>query len=109
MPNNDGNIVKRTSQYIDNMSFDETTGLPMVLLAQFDGTNVTVKDAVTAKRFDVASSPYIYIGEAALGADESSAVWTITRYDLTSGANYKETRTAYGTAVWTDRATETYL
>lgn len=109
MPNNDGNIVKRTSQYIDNMSFDETIGLPMVLLAQFDGQNVTVKDAILAKRYDVASSPYVYIGEAALGSDESSAVWTITRFDLSSGSNYKEQRTAYGAAVWADRATETYV
>ena len=40
MANNDGNIVKRASQYIDNIAFDETTQLPMTQIAGTDGSNV---------------------------------------------------------------------
>ena len=40
-PSNDGNIVKRTSQYIDNLSFDEPTGVRgMAIYGSPDGTNV---------------------------------------------------------------------
>lgn len=37
---NDGNIIKRSSQQINNLSFDETTGLQMAELAGTDGSNV---------------------------------------------------------------------
>lgn len=38
---NDGNIVKRTSQYIDNLSFDESLELPLAAIAGTpDGENV---------------------------------------------------------------------
>lgn len=40
-PTNDGNIVKRTSQYIDNESFDETTGVRGVAIyGTPDGSSV---------------------------------------------------------------------
>lgn len=37
---NDGNIVKRTSQYIDNESFNETTGLRVTEIGGTDGAQV---------------------------------------------------------------------
>ena len=40
-PTNDGNIVKRTSQYIDNTSFDETTGVKgLAIYGTPDGSNI---------------------------------------------------------------------
>ena len=38
--NNDGNIIERTSQYIDNTAFDEETGLPTVQIGGTDGSTV---------------------------------------------------------------------
>ena len=37
MSNNDGNIVKRTSQYIDNLGFNEDTLLKMIEVGGTDG------------------------------------------------------------------------
>jgi len=40
-PTNDGNLVKRTSQYIDNTSFDETTGVKgLAIYGTPDGSNI---------------------------------------------------------------------
>lgn len=41
MPTNDGNIVKRNSQYLDNLEHDETTGAKgVVLYGTPDGTTI---------------------------------------------------------------------
>lgn len=51
MANNDGNIVKRTSQYIDNIGFDENTGLPMVELAGTNGSAISAASIMQIHEF----------------------------------------------------------
>lgn len=121
---NDGNIIKRTSQYIDNQAFDETTGLPTVQLGGTDGVNVTrLKinsdgsiNAVTGvsttykTKVDKATTNIIYIGKAVIGTATSAASWLITKVDKTVTDNVTITYAAAGasTATWDNRASETY-
>ena len=38
-------------------------------------------------RYDYSAPPVYYIGQAAAGSSESSAVWLVNKYDLTSSAD----------------------
>jgi hypothetical protein len=51
------------------------------------------------------SSPYSYIGRAALGTDTTSAGWDITRIEVTSDGS---TTKLNATGAWTNRATLSY-
>ena len=98
MANNDGNIVKRASQYIDNIAFDETTQLPMTQIAGTDGSNVyrvavdangalAIAPTAVTERYDYAASTLIYTATAPIGTADSSLGWTITKFDLSDGSN----------------------
>jgi len=55
------------------------------------------------------SDNVIYIGYAPIGSLESENVWTIRKMDLDSNGNpITERWTAVGSAVWTNRTSETY-
>lgn len=110
---NDGNIVKRTSQYIDNLAFDESTGLPMVELGGTDGTNIyraavkpdgslVVGSSNRTMRYQIAGST-IYVGDAPLGSATSDPVWNITRFDTSAGSGMMRIG-----GVWDNRASEVY-
>lgn len=126
MPNNDGNIVKRTSQYIDNMSFDETTELPMAQIAGTDGSDVyrvkvnssgelavsgtSAAAPIYATLVDDYSEDNItYVGRADTGSASSSAVWQIRKIDESIGAT---TTWADGDGsfnnIWDNRESLTY-
>jgi hypothetical protein len=66
--------IKYSSQEIDNMSFDETYGLPIV--QQFNtpkAIKITEAGSVT------------YIADAPVGSSQASAVWRAQKLDETSG------------------------
>lgn len=50
----------------------------------------------------------IYTGYAAPGTADSAAAWTIQRIVFTGATAIDETWTTVGTAVWDNRASETY-
>lgn len=121
-PTNDGNIVKRTSQYLDNLEHDETTGAKGVsLYGTPDGSSVyRLKinsdgsiNAVTGgsvtykKKFDTSTTGVVYVGKAPIGTATSAAAWQISKTDLTSAASGTTTYAAAGafTATWDNHAT----
>lgn len=60
-------------------------------------------------RFDAAASPILYLGQAAPGASESSAVWRIQQIDVTSGVSMKWASGASTfTQQWSNRASLSY-
>jgi hypothetical protein len=67
-------------------------------------------DDQTVRMYDLTSDPNnLYIGYGTQGADPTKAVWTIRRIALSSGSPTQSNWTAKGAAVWTNRATESYL
>ena len=120
-PTNDGNIVKRTSQYLDNLEHDEVTGGKGVTLYGTDGTNVwrlaVNSDGALATsgvkyktKIDTSNADIVYIGKAPIGSSTSSAVWAISKVDTSSTSDGTVTYAAAGasTATWDNRAGETY-
>lgn len=124
-PTNDGNIVKRTSQYIDNQSFDETTGAQGVAIyGTPDGTSVyrlkinsdgSINASTSAgttnytKIFDSDTTPgFTYIGSVAMGSVGStgSAIWQIKKVGST-GKTWADGNDSFDN-VWDDRASLTY-
>lgn len=83
--------TKRTSQAIDNLSFDEGLGVKITELIGADGV---LKNPATEEKQDVLIGNYsgkivisgtdIYIGKAAIGSAVSSAVWQIKKIDTAS-------------------------
>ena len=66
--------------------------------------------AAKSTRIDEVSSSLTYIGEAAVGADESKPVWRIQRITVTGSVTsiqYANGSTAWNN-VWTDRASLSY-
>lgn len=117
VPDNNGNIVKRTSQYIDNIEHDDTTGGKAVsivgtpdgvnryrLAINADGSIGTANSTVT-ERYDIEGTT-IYTATAPVGTSDSSTGWTITKYDL---SNMTAASGKISTDVsWSDRVTGTY-
>lgn len=64
-------------------------------------------DPAYQRRFDI-SDTVTYTGRAAHGVASSAPGWTIMRTTLVAGVPTTETWTGVGTAVWDNRATETY-
>lgn len=64
---------------------------------------------VLALRFDAASNPLLYLGEAEPGSLNANPVWRIMRFDVSSGV---EGEWADGNSlfdkIWNDRATYSY-
>ena len=84
-------IVKRTSQYIDNLSFDETYEEATVLTVEED-PNGTLKRKVTedlTSRIYTAGG-YTYIAEATPGSLTSVAVWRMSRIDSSGNELYAD-------------------
>lgn len=129
-PTNDGNIVKRTSQYLDNLEHDETTGGKGVaiygspdgssvyrLKVNSDGSiNATTSGGTTSylTKIDTATtSNVIYIGKAALtgsAVSTASAVWQIKKLDTSSLAldkKYADGDDQFNN-IWDNRASLTY-
>lgn len=120
-PTNDGNIVKRTSQYIDNTSFDETTAVRGVAIyGTNDGTNVYrmaigPNGEMLLSKFDFktevdsASSTVTYIGYASPGSAKSSAIWKVKKIDTSSGVEitYADGNGNFDN-VWDNRASLSY-
>lgn len=103
VPENDGNIVKRTSQYLNNLEHDEPTQAKGVAIyGTPDGNNVyrlkvnsdgsiNTSGGAGASNYAVAVDDYttanvIYVGKAAIGSVSTDAVWQIKKVDATSGA-----------------------
>jgi len=65
--------------------------------------------AQTALQFDASASPILYLGAAAPGSATSSAVWQITRFDVTSGVSqtYADGNVNFDN-VWDNRASLSY-
>lgn len=73
------------------------------------GTGYAPDDQAT-RLYDLTSDPAnLYVGYGTQGADPTKAVWTIRRIGLSSGAPTASNWTAKGSAVWTNRASESYL
>lgn len=128
MADNNGNIVKRSTQYIDNLGFNEDTQLKSVEIGGTDGVAVRrLKinsdgsiNAVTGgsssyavKIDDTTTANMVYIGKADLtGAAISTAgaVWQIKRLDTSTLA--LDAKWADGDAsfnnIWDNRASLTY-
>lgn len=84
----------------------ESLKSPVVVPAYLDGAAAFLVDPYPAQRFDIGETT-IYVGYAPRGTATSSAAWKIKKVDLTDGAP-TATRWTAPTAVWDDRATETY-
>lgn len=131
-PTNDGNIVKRTSQYLDNLEHDETTGgKGVAIYGSPDGTNIyrlkvdsNGAIAVTGasgssttnyitKIDDTTTTDMVYIGKAALTGSAvatSAASWQIKRIDTSTLAMDKKWADGNDSFdnIWDDRASLTY-
>lgn len=121
-PTNDGNIVKRTSQYLDNIEHDETTGSKgMTLYGTTDGVNIyrvavgpngelISSSANLATRLDdYTTASVTYVGKAAIGSGVASAVWQISKIDETSGVviTWADGNANFDN-IWDNRASLTY-
>lgn len=74
------------------------------------GSTPWIEDSVqVAMRFDGASSPTLYYGEAAPGSSESASVWRIQRINTSSGVTIQWAggSAAYNQA-WSSRASLSY-
>lgn len=78
--------TKRSSQAIDNFSFDEDYLVSTVLPLELDPSGV-VKRKVTGNLAVkiVESGTTTYVGKAATGSATSSAVWQVQKIDESSG------------------------
>lgn len=100
MANNDGNIVKRSSQYIDNLGFDEALQVPMgeivgspdattLYRAQVDATGalkVTSLGGASGTQYTDATTNASPIGTVAMGIDPSNVVHAL---QMDSSGNLK--------------------
>ena len=129
MADNNGNIVKRSTQYIDNLGFNEDTQLKSVEIGGTDGVavrrlkinsdgsiNVTGGSAAAqtvSKIDDTTTANVVYIGKAELtGAAISTAgaVWQIKKLDTSSLAldkKWADGDSSYNN-VWDNRDSLTY-
>lgn len=103
--------TKYTQQHILNESFDEI-GLVRVNATEYSPDGNVAYQKVTSNltpRLDEGAT-YTYVGKAAIGSSDASAVWQIIRYP---SADFSEGLYADGDAnfdnVWDDRESLTYL
>lgn len=85
MPSNE-DYTKRSSQAIDNLSFDETTHTKVFLPLEYDPSGAT-KRAVTgnlATKITIVGGD-TYVGEATIGTAQSSALWRAQKISISGG------------------------
>lgn len=78
--------IKRTSQAIDNLSFDENTLTRVVLPLEYDPSGAT-KRTVTgnlATKITISGTD-TYVGEATIGTAQSSALWRASKISVSGG------------------------
>lgn len=127
VPENDGNIVKRTSQYLDNLEHDETTmAKGVAIYGTPDGTNIyrlavnsdgTISASIGSSAYDIrlddtTTANVTYIGKAALTGSAiatSSAVWQVQKIDETTGMiiTWADGDSSFNN-IWDNRASLTY-
>jgi hypothetical protein len=73
-----------------------------------DSGSFSVVESTRQSRYDLSSTTVMYIGQAAQGALPSAAVWTIKKITFTAGGNPLQTTWSSTTAIWDNRALETY-
>lgn len=116
-PNKQTNNTQRTTQYMDNLSWDEDFGVPVVELLAYDPITDSVRRVTTdalnhfgTNDTDKASSTIFYEG-----LEDGSGTWQVVRIttigDVTE--NRYATQVNNGTVTnysdaWTNRATLTY-
>lgn len=84
------------------------TYLPIGVVANPDGSYSLQSGSAKLKtKIDKATTNIVYIGQAIAGAATASAIWTITKVDKTVTDNVTITHTGT-TAIWDNRASETY-
>lgn len=74
-----------------------------------DGVTWVRTGTPLASRLDDSADPIIYIGLAAVGSDEASAVWQIAKLDTSSGLSKTWASNAQFNQVWNDRTGLSYL
>ena len=86
MANNQIGITKYTSQNIDNLSFDDTYKVKVVLPLELNpaGT-VDIKVTGNLALKYVVSGTIVYVGEAAIGSATSAALWRVFKFDSSTG------------------------
>lgn len=94
-----------------------TLAIPFSGSAKFDSTGwkvhdflgIEVKDSPLAKLYDDTASPITYLGEALPGSLTGSAIWRVSKIDITAGVI---TTWADGNSnfdnIWSNRASLTY-
>lgn len=85
---------------IDNETV--TTGAGLVYRQR-----VAVAEEIVVTRYDLASDTTNYIGKAPLGTSTAAAAWRIKRLQFVAG-NLEDKMWSAATAVWDNRATESY-
>lgn len=79
--------IKRSSQAIDNFSFDEGNLVKVVLPLEVDPAGGVLKKVTGNLALQyVVDGTKIYVGEATIGALTSEAVWRVFRFDSATGA-----------------------
>lgn len=93
-----------------NHGYDPTSDsyFPAGIVQNPDGTySLKVSPGVNKIKVDKGTTNIVYVGIAARGSATSSSVWQITKIDKT--VTNQVTITSTGTtAIWDNRATETY-
>lgn len=79
--------IKRSSQAIDNFSFDEGNLVKVVLPLEVDPAGGVLKKVTGNLALQyVVDGTKIYVGEATIGALTSEAVWRVFKFDSSTGA-----------------------
>ncbi len=80
-------ITKYTSQYIDNLSFDDDYQVSVVLPLEYDPSGAVVKKVTGNLALQyVVDGTKIYVGEAPIGSATSSSVWRAFQFDSATSA-----------------------
>lgn len=78
--------TKRSSQAIDNFSFDEETLTKVVLPLEYDPSGATKRTVTENLAVKVTvSGTTTYVAQATIGSAQSSAVWRVKKIDESSG------------------------
>ena len=77
--------IKASEQAIQNSSFDHTYGLLQVETMGFDGVGMGVQTSKNVALKVTVSGSVTYVGVAAPGTAQSSALWQCKKIDETTG------------------------
>lgn len=81
---------------------------PVNISVNSDGSySLSSKKPTVTERYDYGSSPIYYVGEAPLGTATSTALWTVTKFDLTSSS--AASGAVARNIAWDSRVGGTYL